>query len=103
MRFIKPINLDCSSFILDVRSPEEYAVLTLGLPHVHQHIDELEPTTFIKENNLDHAQTINILCHSGCRASRAAEMFEQAGYENVAVIIGGIVEAEYEGIEIIRH
>ena len=103
MRFVKPINLTRSSFILDVRSPEEYATLTLGLPHVHRCLDDLNPSAFIKENNLEHTQTINILCHSGYRASQAAEMFEQTGFENVAVSIGGIVEAEYEGIEIVRH
>ena len=30
-------------------------------------------------------------------------MFEKAGFSNVAVIIGGLVEAEYEGLPIIRH
>ena len=29
--------------------------------------------------------------------------FEKAGFNNVAVIIGGLVEAEYEGLPIIRH
>lgn len=103
MRFIKPISLNYKSFILDVRSPEEYAHETLDLPHVYKNIDELDPMKFIQENNVRKEQTINILCNSGGQASKAAEMFEQAGFENVAVIIGGIVEAEYEGVKVVKH
>ncbi len=103
MRFIKPIYLTKDSFILDVRSPEEYAVEELKQPHVFKSLDELDPIEFIKENQLGKGNTINILCASGARASQAAEMFEKAGFNNVAVIVGGMVEAEYEGVEIIRH
>jgi len=103
MRFIKPINLRENSVILDVRSPEEYAEETLKLPHIYKDLAELDPLQFITENNLSKNITINILCASGARASQAAEMFERAGFDNVAVIIGGIVEAEYEGVEIIKH
>lgn len=103
MRFIKPINLNEKSFILDVRLPEERAVEELGLPHVNQDLENLNPLEFIKENNIKKDQIINILCSSGGRASQAAEMFEKAGFKNVVVIIGGLVEAEYEGLPIIRH
>lgn len=103
MRFIKPINLTDNAIILDVRSPEEYARESLKQPHIYKDLSELDPLSFIKENNLSKEITVNILCASGARASQAAEMFERAGFENVAVVIGGIVEAEYEGVEIIRH
>ena len=103
MRFIRPINLTDDSFILDVRSPEEYQTEKIGLPHTYKNINELNPLEFIKENNIKQTQTIYILCHSGNRASQAAEMFENAGFDNVAVIIGGIVEAEYEGLKIIQN
>ena len=103
MRFIKPINLNEKSFIMDVRLPEERAVEELGLPHVNQDLETLNTLEFIKENHIDKNDTINILCSSGGRASQAAELFEKAGFNNVAVIIGGLVEAEYEGLPIIRH
>lgn len=103
MRFIKPVNLNNDSFILDVRSREEYDAGRIGLPHLHKNIDDLDPLEFIRENKITQAQTINILCHSGNQASKAAQMFENAGFDNVAVIIGGIVEAEYEGIKIIQN
>lgn len=103
MRFIKPVSLSVNSFILDVRSKEEYQSEMINLPHIYKDIAELDPWEFIRENNVQQDTTINILCSSGARASKAAEMFEKAGFDNVAVIIGGIVEAEYEGIDIIRH
>ncbi|MBP5214982.1 MAG: rhodanese-like domain-containing protein [Alphaproteobacteria bacterium] len=103
MRFIKPINLTDKSFILDVRSPEEYASETIALPHTYKDLRELDPLEFIRDNNLTKDRTIYILCASGGRASQAAELFEQKGFDNVTVIIGGIVEAEYEGLKIIRN
>lgn len=103
MRFVRPTSLTGESFILDVRTAEEYAVEKIGLPHMHKDIKELDPLEFIRENNICQTQTINILCHSGGRASQAAEMFEKAGFDNVAVIIGGLVEAEYEGIRIVQN
>ena len=95
--------MNVNSFILDVRSKEEHQNEMLNLPHICKDINELNPLDFIRENNLPKDTTINILCSSGARASKAAEMFEKAGFDNVAVIIGGIVEAEYEGVDIIRH
>ena len=103
MRFIRPTNLNADSFVLDVRSAEEYSRSALGIPHIHKALAELNPRLFIKENGLDGGRTVNILCASGNRASQAAEMFEKAGFDNVAVIIGGIVEAEYEGLKIVRN
>ena len=103
MRFIKPINLNKKSFILDVRLPEEKALEEIGLPHIDADLETLNPLEFIKQNNIGKDDTINILCSSGGRASQAAEMIEKVGFKNVAVIIGGLVEAEYEGVPIIRH
>ncbi|MBQ9271762.1 MAG: rhodanese-like domain-containing protein [Alphaproteobacteria bacterium] len=103
MRFIKPESLNTNSFILDVRTIEEYQRSALKAEHKHIALADLKPIEFIKDNALTGDCTVNILCASGNRASQAAEMFEKVGFDNVAVIIGGIVEAEYEGLEIVRH
>ena len=104
MRFIRPTSLNPQSFILDVRTEEEHERVALGMPHTHKELSELNPPEFLLENNLmDGDKTINILCASGIRASQAAEMFENFGFDNVAVVIGGIVEAEYAGLKIVRH
>lgn len=103
MRFIKPSSLTEQSVILDIRSPEEYASETIGLPHIYLELDKLNPKEFVEKHQISTDETINILCASGGRASIAAKMFEHSGFNNVAVIIGGIVEAEYEGVSVIKH
>lgn len=103
MRFIKPKDLNRDSIILDVRDPDEYNKESLALPHTFQPLKTLKPEIFIKEHHLNGDQTINIICSSGGRSSQAAQMFEKEGYENVAVVIGGIIEADYEGLPIVRN
>ena len=46
---------------------------------------------------------MNILCTSGGKASEVAMKFEEAGYNNIAVIVGGIIEAEYEAVEVLKN
>lgn len=103
MRFIKPSHLNEESFILDVRSKQEHNIEELKLPHVCKELKDLDPIKFIEENNLTQDDTINIICSSGARASQAAEMFENIGFKNVSVVIGGLVEAEYEGLDVVKH
>ena len=103
MRFIKPKDLNHNSLILDVRDEDEYEKESLAFPHIFQPLKTLKPEIFIKEHHLDGKQTINIICSSGGRSSQAAQMFERSGYNNVAIVIGGIIEADYEGLPIVRH
>lgn len=103
MRFIKPESLKKDSIILDVRSDEEYAQERLALPHIMIKADKVDPDQFMAEYNPKGEKTVNILCTSGGIASEVAEKFEEAGYENVAVVVGGIIEAEYEGVQVLRN
>lgn len=103
MRFIKPKDLNRNSLILDVRDEDEYEKESLAFPHIFQPLKTLKPEIFINEHHLDGHQTINIICSSGGRSSQAAQMFEKSGYDNVAIVIGGIIEADYEGVPIVRH
>ncbi len=103
MKFIKPRDLDTDSFILDVRNTYEHDKESLDYPHVLTPLETLKPEIFIKEHALDGSKTINIICNSGGRASQAAKMFEDEGYDNVAVVIGGIIEADYEGLPIVKN
>jgi len=103
MQFIKPKDLDETSLILDVRDESEHFQESLQYPHILKPLQTLKPEIFIKEHQLNGDKTINIICSSGGRASKAAEMFEKQGYHNVAVVIGGMIEADYEGVPIVRN
>jgi len=103
MRFIKPKSLGKDSIILDVRSDEEYEQERLALPHILVKADKVNPEQFMAEYNPKGDKIVNILCTSGGIASEVALRFEEAGYENVAVIVGGIIEAEYEGVQVLKN
>ncbi len=103
MRFIKPESLTKNSIILDVRGDEEYKNERLALPHILIKADEVEPHKFMAEYNPTGDKVVNILCTSGGKASEIAEKFENAGFENVAVVVGGIIEAYQEGLDIIKN
>lgn len=103
MRFVKPESLCKDSIILDVRSDAEYAQERLALPHILIKADKVNPEEFMAEYNPNGDKLVNILCTSGGVASEVAERFENAGYENVAVVVGGIIEAEYEGVQVLKN
>ncbi len=103
MKFIKPKDLSDTSFILDVREKHEHEEESLAYNHVFEPLQTLKPEIFIREHQLKGDETINIICSSGGRASEAAQMFEKCGYDNVAVVIGGMIEADYEGVPIVRN
>ncbi len=103
MKYVKPSKLDEKSIILDVRTPDEIYEEALALPFLNAELSKLKPQEFVYDHNLDGSKTLHIICHSGTRSLRAAEMFEKSGFFNVAVVDGGIVEAEKEGLRVIRH
>ena len=102
MRLIKPENLDKNSIILDVRNNTQYIKEHLALPHIPIEAKDIKPKEFMQKYNPNGEKTINILCTYGGLSSEVAQKFEEEGFDNIAVIIGGIVEAENEGIEIIK-
>ena len=103
MHFVKPESLDEDSIILDVRDEGEYDKERLALPHIVIRADKVNPDKFMAEYNPQGNKTVNILCTSGGIASEVAERFENAGYSNVSVVVGGIIEAEYEGVKVLKN
>ena len=80
MKYVKPERLTEQSLILDVRTPDEIREEALSLPFFNEELSKLNPRDFVYEHNLDGSKTLNIICHSGSRSQRAAELFEKNGF-----------------------
>lgn len=77
------------AFIVDVRNGNEHSDVSLKRKHYFVELPRFDAAEFLKEHRPD-GKTIYVLCQSGKRASVAAQRLEEAGYENVAVIRGGM-------------
>ncbi len=83
-------NLPANAVIIDVRTDVEHKEKCLSLAHHHIPLDQLDPKKFMEENKITPDKQIYMLCKLGGRAKQAADKFEQAGFNNVSVIEGGI-------------
>ncbi len=101
MHEINPKDIRSTDLVLDVRTVAEHDKMALTMPHWHVDIAHLNPIKFIKEHGLDGSKTLYILCRHGGRGMMAAEKFIRVGFTNVAVIKGGILNAQKEGMQII--
>jgi sulfur-carrier protein adenylyltransferase/sulfurtransferase len=84
--------------LIDVREPHEWAESHLeAATHVPQgelpeRLDEVAPDT---------AERVVLYCRTDNRSARAADMMRGRGYENVAVIQGGITAWEEAGLPLV--
>lgn len=83
--------------ILDVRRPDEHDEQHLLAPHAFVPLDQLNPQDFMLRHGLDREAPVYILCRSGVRARKAADLFANAGYKNLYVIEGGILACAAAG------
>lgn len=71
--------------LLDVREDWELAVASVPIAR-HIAMNEIPD----RKSELDQAQPIAVMCHSGVRSLRVAEYLSQAGFGKVANLAGGI-------------
>ena len=88
--------------LIDVRTPAEFAGIhapaARSLP-----LESLDCATTLAEHNRSKSGLpLYILCHSGARAKKAAEKFAKAGFENCAVIEGGMQAWAEAGLPVER-
>ena len=82
--------------VIDVREQEEYdekhipGVVLIPLGTVPDRLDEI-PTD----------QTVVLTCRSGNRSNQITLLLEETGYENVHNMLGGIVEWESSGYDVV--
>lgn len=83
--------------ILDVRTAMEHGENRLACSHDHVPLDQIKPTDFMLRRGLDKSAKVYILCRSGARARKAADLFKAEGYNNVIVVEGGLIACEAAG------
>lgn len=92
---------DPSTPILDVRSPGEFA--TARLPSsFNVPLDELDPVALKESGRVPQGRTVYLMCQSGPRANRAADLLGKAGFDNLIVVDGGLSAWERAGLPLER-
>jgi len=71
--------------ILDVRAASEW-----NASHIDGAVHMPLPATRTKHGELDPKATVALVCKSGARASTAASILQQHGFQNLAVVAGGM-------------
>lgn len=87
------------ALLLDVREQSEYDevhapnVMLIPLGQLPARMNEL---TSHKD------QVIAVMCHSGRRSAKAVKLLEEAGYNRLSNVNGGIVAWEKAGLPVVR-
>ena len=77
----------CAAVLLDVRTPDEFA--TGHVPGAQLiPLGDLDPSAFLRQCGTTD-QPIYVLCHSGSRAGKAIDKFQQAGFQGCVLVEGG--------------
>ena len=88
---------DPSAYLLDVRTPEEFAEGHLAGAHI---LNWLDPETFQRDaKDLDKSKTIYVYCRSGRRSHEAGSYLAEYGY-HVVDMEGGILAWEKDGFPV---
>lgn len=74
--------------VIDVRTPVEYTEVHVEAAK-NVPLNQLKPDELHETYGFSIEKPIYILCHSGQRASRAAEQLTQSNFPNVVVVEGG--------------
>ncbi len=86
--FQEKLSQDPDSYLLDVRTPDEYQAGHLEGAHL---LDWLNQKDFKKESgNIDKTKTVYVYCRSGRRSNEAANYLANEGYK-VVDMKGGIL------------
>ena len=79
--------LNSDGIVLDIRTQEEHGNMRLAQEHTHIPLEQIDLQDFLSKQT----KQLFILCHSGGRAAKFAELCHQNGLFDTRVIEGGIV------------
>lgn len=88
-------------YLVDVRSPAEFGAVHAEGAILHP-LDTLKPRQLAEQLGLSSAAPAALLCASGNRAKKAAEMFHGAGIPHCLVVEGGTRAWEAAGLPTIK-
>lgn len=95
------LDADPTPFLVDVRTPLEFAEV-----HVPQArnipLDELNPTALLAERPSLAREPVYLLCRTGSRAARAAEILAKSGLKQPVVVEGGTLAWIESGLPVHR-
>ena len=74
--------------VLDVRTPAEFAEVHVPQAR-NEPLDKLQPKALYAVGGLSKGAPVYILCRSGGRATKAAELFDREGFDQAVVVEGG--------------
>lgn len=97
MKTIQPQQLPDSCCIIDVRTIDEHQSQRLKRAHIHIPLDQLSEAA-LAQKGVRKDQTLYMLCKGGVRAAKAAEQLSAAGYQQVCVIEGGLMNCMQQGV-----
>jgi len=86
--------------IIDVRQPNEFAEVSSTLAKNFP-LSTLTAETLAK--SIDSRSPVYVLCRSGKRSMRAAEMLDRSGFKSIYNIDGGMMEWESCGLPVVRR
>ena len=84
--------------LVDVRTPEEYHE---GYIENAQNIDYYSPTFDKDIQKLDKSKPVILYCKSGNRSAKCAAKLQQAGFEKIYDLEGGITEWKFKGLAVV--
>ncbi len=99
---IKNLHPD-QGLLLDVRTDMEHGEKHMACGHIHVPLDQLNADRFMADHKLTKDSPVYILCRSGTRARKAADVFIEAGWTQIHVVEGGVTACEECGHTLSGH
>lgn len=84
-------------YLIDVRTLEEFKEAH-AQPAINQPLNTLEAPKLTEVLNMPLHEPVYLICRSGARSAKAAEIFLQAGFTQVVNVIGGTVDWISKGL-----
>ncbi len=97
----KHLESDASADLIDVRTPAEFASVHVPGAKLCP-LDKLDTREVLASRRGATGSPIYILCHSGARAKRAADIFTKAGCPDCVVVEGGTEAWAQAGLPVER-